>query len=73
MLLLGVKPQYRMMGLPLLVLNVMFDCARRRPGLQWAEASWTLEDNDQINQLIEDFGGILDKRYRVYRREMKGA
>jgi len=73
LLLFGVKPQYRMMGLPLLVLDVMFDCARKRPDLQWAEASWSLEDNDQINQLIEDFGGVLDKRYRIYRREMKGV
>ena len=73
MLLFGVKPQYRMMGLPLLVLDVMFDCARRRPALQWVEASWALEDNDQINQLIEDFGGVLDKRYRIYRREMQRA
>ncbi|MCL2122598.1 MAG: hypothetical protein FWH34_00765 [Desulfovibrionaceae bacterium] len=70
LLLLGVKPQYRMLGLPLLVLDVMFDCARKRPDLQWVEASWALEDNDRINQLIEDFGGVLDKRYRIYRREM---
>jgi hypothetical protein len=73
LLLFGVKPRYRMMGLPLLVLDVMFACGRRRPGLQWAEASWSLEDNDEINQLIEDFGGVLDKRYRVYRREMGGV
>jgi len=73
LLLFGIKPRYRMMGLPLLVLDVMFGCARRRPNLQWVEASWSLEDNDQINQLIEDFGGVLDKRYRIYRREMKRA
>ncbi|MDR2696721.1 MAG: hypothetical protein LBC79_10140, partial [Deltaproteobacteria bacterium] len=73
LLLFGVKPRYRMMGLPLLVLDVMLDCARRRPGLQWVEASWALEDNEQINQLIEDFGGVLDKRYRIYRREMQGV
>ena len=71
LLLFGVKPQYRMMGLPFLVLDVMFDCARKRPGLQWLEASWALEDNEQINQLIEDFGGVLDKRYRIYRRELR--
>ena len=73
LLLFGVKPRYRMMGLPHLVLDVMFDRGRRRPELQWVEASWSLEDNDQINQLIEDFGGMLDKRYRVYRREMQDA
>ena len=73
LLLFGIKPQYRMMGLPLLVLDVMFDCARKRPDLQRVEASWTLEDNAQINQLIEDFGGVLDKRYRIYRREMNHA
>jgi len=73
LLLFGIKPQYRMMGLPLLVLDVMFDCARKHPSLEWVDASWSLEDNYQINQLIEDFGGVLDKRYRIYRREINGA
>jgi len=73
LLLFGVKPQYRLMGLPLLLLDVMFDCARTYPDLQWVEGSWSLEDNDQINELIEDFGGVLDKRYRIYRREMERA
>jgi GNAT superfamily N-acetyltransferase len=73
MLLFGVKPQYRLMGLPFFVMEELFDLARRRPALQWMEASWTLEDNDHINQMIEDFGGVLDKRYRIYRREMKNG
>ena len=73
MLLFGIKPQYRMRGLLFLVMDIMFECGRRRPALQWMEASWTLEDNEMINRLIEDFGGELDKRYRIYRREMNDA
>jgi hypothetical protein len=30
-----------------------------------------LEDNEQINGIIEDFGGMLDKRYRIYRRDIE--
>jgi GNAT superfamily N-acetyltransferase len=71
MLLFGVKPEYRFRGLPFLVLDVMFECARGRPALKWAEGSWTLEDNEQINGIIEDFGGTLDKRYRIYRRDIE--
>ena len=73
LLLFGVKPRYRLMGLPLLVLDFMLECARKRPQLQWVEASWSLEDNEAINDLIEDFGGSLEKRYRIYRRETGDA
>ncbi len=73
LLLFGIRPEYRMLGLPLLVLDVMFDCARKRPTLEWVEGSWSLEDNAPINDLIEDFGGTLDKRYRIYRREIERA
>ena len=43
---------------------------QQRPDLQWVEGSWSLEDNVTINDLIEDFGGVLTKRYRIYRRDL---
>ena len=70
LLLFGIKPEFRMLGLPLLVLDLMFDCAQKRPALEWVEGSWSLENNEQISQLIEDFGGVIDKRYRIYRKEL---
>ncbi|MEG2172224.1 MAG: hypothetical protein RRY29_03050 [Desulfovibrionaceae bacterium] len=70
LVLFGIKAEYRLMGLPLLLLDFMFDQAQNRPEFSWVEGSWSLEDNVAINDLIEDFGGVLTKRYRIYRREM---
>lgn len=70
LVLFGIKEEYRLMGLPLLLLDFMFEQARNRPEFQWVEGSWSLEDNVAINDLIEDFGGVLYKRYRIYRKEI---
>lgn len=70
LLLFGIKEEFRLMGLPLLLLDFMFAQARKRPDFSWVEGSWSLEDNIAINDLIEDFGGVLTKRYRIYRREI---
>ncbi|MDE5878659.1 MAG: hypothetical protein K2G99_01315, partial [Desulfovibrio sp.] len=63
-------PEYRLLGLPLLLLDAMLETARRRPDFQWVEGSWVLEDNVAIDDLIEDFSGRIVKRYRIYRREI---
>lgn len=70
LLLFGIRQEYRLMGLPLLLLNYMFDQARAHPELQWVEGSWSLEDNVTINDLIEDFCGQITKRYRIYRKDL---
>lgn len=69
LLLFGIREAYRLMGLPLLLLDALLTEARKRPDLRWVEGSWSLEDNVTINDLIEDFGGVLSKRYRIYRRD----
>ncbi len=69
-MLFGIRKEYRLLGLPLLLLDAMLDAARRRPDFQWVEGSWVLEDNVAIDDLIEDFSGRLVKRYRIYRREI---
>ncbi len=69
-MLFGILPQYRLHGLPLLLLAHMLEKARQRPGLRSVEGSWVLEDNAAIEDLIEDFGGRIAKRYRIYRREI---
>jgi len=68
-MLFGILEEYRLMGLPLLLLDYMLETASRRPDFQWVEGSWVLEDNAAINDLIEDFSGRITKRYRIYRRE----
>ncbi len=70
LLLFGIKKEYRLMGLPLLVLDFMLNKLKTNPEIQSVEGSWSLEENVAINDLIEDFGGILTKRYRIYRQEL---
>ncbi len=72
LVLFGIREEYRLMGLPLLVLDFMFEAIKNNTHLTSVEGSWSLEDNVAINDLIEDFGGILSKRYRIYRRELDG-
>lgn len=69
-ILFGILPQYRLYGLPLLLLNYMLETARSKPALDWVEGSWILERNLAMNDLMEDFSGRLAKRYRIYRREL---
>ena len=70
-ILFGIREEFRLMGLPLLLLDFMLEKARLRPDFQWVEGSWVLEDNVAINDLLEDFSGRLTKRYRIYRREIE--
>lgn len=69
-MLFGILPEYRMQGLPLLLLDYMLEHARKKAGLKWVEGSWILEDNFAMNELMEDFSAQLAKRYRIYRREI---
>lgn len=69
-MLFGILPEYRLQGLPLLLLDYMLGQAKAIPDLEWVEGSWVLEDNVAIDDLIEDFSGQLYKRYRVYRRDI---
>lgn len=69
-MLFGIKEEFRLLGLPLLLLDYMLEAAASRPFFQWVEGSWVLEDNTAVNDLIEDFSGRITKRYRIYRREI---
>ena len=70
-ILFGIREEFRLMGLPLLLLDYMMEKARQNPNFQWVEGSWVLEDNVPVNELLEDFSGRLTKRYRIYRREIQ--
>ena len=69
-MLFGIREKYRLLGLPLLLFDYMLEQAKKRPELEWVEGSWVLEDNVAVDDLIEDFGGILRKRYRLLRKEL---
>ncbi|MBQ9406693.1 MAG: hypothetical protein IJU37_08190 [Desulfovibrio sp.] len=70
-ILFGIRQEYRLLGLPLLLLDYLLEKAREHPRFQWVEGSWVLEDNVAVDELIEDFCGRLTKRYRIYRRDLE--
>ena len=70
-ILFGIREEFRLMGLPLLLLDYMMEKSQQNPDFQWVEGSWVLEDNMAVNDLLEDFSGRLTKRYRIYRREIE--
>lgn len=70
LMLLGVLPEFRgtaLGGLAVLLYVEEHERARRL-GLRAGELSWTLEDNDRINNGIEMMGGTVYKRYRIYEK-----
>lgn len=71
MLLFGIKAEYRSMGLPLLLLDLLINKHHERQDLEWIEGSWSLESNFLLNTLLEDFGGKIHKKYRIYRHELE--
>ncbi len=70
MVLFGVREKFRLMGLPLLLFNYMLERAEKMEHFKSVEGSWLLEDNVPVNTMLEDFGGNLNKRYRIYRKEL---
>ncbi len=66
LLLLGVRPGYRMKGVEALLFREGFRAARGR--YQSVEFSWILEDNLPVLRLIEMTGASLSRRFRVYER-----
>ncbi len=69
MLTLGVKKEFRGKGIELLLIKHAFLSARKL-GWKSAELSWTLEDNELINNTIEALGGKLYRKYRIYRKDL---
>ena len=69
-MLFGIREKFRLLGLPLLLFDFMLTQARASRDFKWVEGSWVLEDNVAVDDLIEDFGGQLCKRYRLFRKDI---
>lgn len=70
LILMGVKKEYRTRryaGLAYLLCAELYRRAKTR-GYEWAEFSWTLEDNRLINAMIEHIGCRHYKTYRLYEK-----
>jgi hypothetical protein len=42
----------------------------REQGIQWAEFSWTLEDNSAVNTIIRNVGCEVYKTFRLYEKPL---
>jgi hypothetical protein len=72
-LIFGIRKKYRQIGLPLLAFDYLFRNVIDNPkykGYQYIELGWNLEDNDLINQWYLDGGVKVNKRFRIYRKEL---
>ena len=70
---LGIKEAYRKQKrYGFLALALVAEIAERghKAGYEWAELSWTLEDNAAVNTLIKLAGGKLYKTYRLYEKSL---
>lgn len=66
-MLLGVIDGYRKMGIEACLYGSIIKEYRRK-GLKYAEAGWTLENNEMVNRAIEAIGGDQYKTYRIYEK-----
>jgi hypothetical protein len=72
LLLLGIKKEFRTRqyaGLAYLLCDELYRGASEA-GFNWAEFSWTLEDNGLINSIIKKVGAEQYKTYRIYEKSL---
>jgi ribosomal protein S18 acetylase RimI-like enzyme len=69
LLALGVKKEFRNRGLELLLIKQAFASAAKM-GWEYGDLSWTLEDNDAINNAITAVGARVYKRFRLYEKAL---
>ena len=72
-LIFGIRRQYQQQGLPLVAFDYLFRLLMNNPKYeryQYIELGWNLEDNDLINQWYLDGGAKVNKRFRLYRKDL---
>ena len=72
--LMGVRQEYQhtRMGpaLAFLTIQALYKPIKKRKHKTEIEMSWVLEQNHATRNIIEKVGGIVSKRYRMYRKEL---
>jgi len=71
-LLLGVVEGYRKLGIEACIYGNIIKTYKRK-GFKYAEASWTLEHNDLVNNAIKAIQGDPYKTYRIYEKQLQIA
>lgn len=72
-LIFGIRKKYWQMGLPLVAFNHLLQTVIKNPKYrryQYIELGWNLEDNDLINQWYLDGGVQVNRRFRIYRKDL---
>lgn len=68
-MVLGVLEGYRKMGIEACLYGQTIKSFQEK-GLQYAEASWTLDENFLVNKAIEQINGTLYRRYRLLEKSI---
>jgi GNAT superfamily N-acetyltransferase len=68
-MVMGIHPAYRNKGLEALLYLEALKTGKKRQ-IKGGELSWTLEDNDSINQGIAAMGAKRIKTYRIYEKQL---
>ena len=66
---MGVLPEYRKKGLEAVLYLEALKTGNKRK-IKGGELSWTLEDNEGINNGIAAMGGKIIKKYRIYEKKL---
>jgi hypothetical protein len=70
--LMGVRQKYQQTrfgpALAFLTINALYDPIMSRKHMEEIEMSWILERNQAMRNIIETVGGVVSKRYRMYRK-----
>ena len=72
-LIFGIRKKYQQQGLPLVAFDYLYRLLMENPKYakyQYIELGWNLEDNDLINQWYIDGGAKVNKKFRLYRKEL---
>lgn len=67
--LMGVIPEYQGKGIDVLLHREAIESGLRK-GVYSSEVGWILENNIQMIRVAEKIGGTIDKRYRVYSKNL---
>lgn len=69
-MVLCVLPEYRHRGVAEQMIMQTLEYGKNQFGYTQAELSWTDEDNDRVNKIIERIGAKKYKTYRVYEKQI---
>jgi hypothetical protein len=71
-ILMGVKAGFRQRGVDAAMCLRLAETFLADTHNQAVEASWVLETNHDLNRLMENFGGYVDCKHRLYQKELGG-